>query len=161
MRDKLALATEHRKAGRFEDARQLFIELYAASPDDAQICYQYAWLHDNLGEERAAVPLYEHAIALGLPEDDLRNAMLGLGSTFRSLGEYEKALTYLQQGAAHFPDSNEFHVFMAMTLHNLGRHPEAMELLLRVIANTTSDQWVKRYQRALLFYADKLDQTWT
>ena len=88
-------------------------------------------------------------------------AMLGLGSTYRSLGEYEKALAYLQKGAARFPDSNEFHVFMAMTLYNLGRHPEAMELLLRVIATTTSDEWIKRYQRALLFYADKLDQTWT
>ena len=161
MREKLAHADAHRRAGRFEEARQLFIELYAATPDDAQVNYHYAWMHDNLGEESAAVPLYVRAIELGLPETDLRNAFLGLGSTYRTLGEYDKALATLKQGTDRFPDAHEFGIFSAMALHNLGCHAEAMELLLTYIGTaSTTDEWIRRYQRGILFYADKLDQVW-
>jgi hypothetical protein len=48
-----------------------------------------------------------------------------------------------------------------MALYNTGNHDEAMELLLKTLANTSGDPGVLRYQRAILFYADKLDETWS
>lgn len=157
---KLMEAIQHRAAGRFDEARKLLAELYAANPGNPEVNYHCAWLHDAMGEERAAVPYYERAIALGLPDADLRGAMLGLGSTYRCLGEYEKAVETLRRGLARFPEGWEFRVFLAMALYNTGHHAEAMEHLLRTVAETSSDEFVRRFQRAILFYADRLDETW-
>jgi len=160
MKDKVAQAIELRMAKRLDEAGKLFAELYEAHPDNAEVNYHYAWLHDSLGEERAAVPFYERAIALGLPDEDLRGALLGLGSTYRTLGEFEKAVSLLRQGVARFPDAGEFPVFLAMALYNVGAHTEAMELLLKTVANTSNDPGIQRFQRAILFYANQLDKTW-
>lgn len=160
MQDKLAQAIEHRTEKRFDEAKALFTELYRDHPDDPLVNYHYAWLSDSLGEESAAVPFYEKAIAGGLPDTDLRGAMLGLGSTYRTLGEYTKSADLLRRGMFRFPEAGEFPVFLAMALYNLGEHAEAMELLLKVIADTADDDGIQNFQRAILFYADKLDQTW-
>lgn len=160
MNDKLAQAIEYRTAQRFDEAKTLFAELHAENPDDALVNYHTAWLHDSMGDESGAVPYYERAIALGLPDDDLRGALLGLGSTYRALGQYEKAVATLSRGMVRFPEAGEFPTFLAMALYNTGNHDEAMELLLKTLANSSSDPGVLRYQRAILFYADKLDETW-
>jgi predicted Zn-dependent protease len=78
MQPEFALAIEHLTAKRFDHARLLFRELHTKHPDDAQVNYHYARLHDRMGEEAAAAPLYERAIALGLPDEDLREAFLCL-----------------------------------------------------------------------------------
>ncbi|TCP68322.1 tetratricopeptide repeat protein [Baia soyae] len=55
--------------------------------------YVSAWSHDVLCLESEAIPYYERAIELGLSkEDDLEGALLGLGSTYRVLGQYEKSI---------------------------------------------------------------------
>jgi tetratricopeptide (TPR) repeat protein len=161
MSDRLAEAIRLREAGRLEEARASLLELVAAHSDDATINYQCAWSHDALGLEREAVPFYERAIALGLPDEDLKGALLGLGSTYRSLGQYQKAIETLGKGAALFPEQRSFEVFLAMALYNTGAHAQAMERLLRALAETSADESIQRYKRAILFYSDKLDETWT
>jgi hypothetical protein len=47
-----------------------------------------------------------------------------------------------------------------MAYYNIGEHAKAMELLLNSLVNTSNDQGVLRYQRAIRFYSDKLNQTW-
>jgi tetratricopeptide (TPR) repeat protein len=160
MDEQLALAIEHRRAERYTEAEAILTELRAAYPTSGVVYYQSAWLMDTQGKERAAVPYYEQAIALGLPPDDLRGALLGLGSTYRSLGEYAKAADVLRRGMTEFPHGQEFATFLAMALYNLGEHAEAMELLLRVAAETSTNDGVQKYKRAILFYADKLDEVW-
>lgn len=115
-------------------------------------------MHDKLGLEREAIPFYERAIAQGLSGDDLKGAMLGLGSTYRCLGEYQKPAELLRDGARLFPDGREFEVFLA--LYNLGDPQGAMELLLRNLAETSHDAGIIRYKNALLFYAGNLDERW-
>jgi hypothetical protein len=59
-----------------------------------------------------------------------------------------------------FPNNHEYRVFIAMTYYNLGDHASAMELLLNSLADTSKDEGVLRYQRAIRFYSDKLNDTW-
>src|SRR5215468_8730383 len=118
MRDRLQEAIELRSTGHAEEARSILLDLVAAAPDDAQINYQAAWVHDTLGREREAVPLYVRAIEQGLPETDLEGALLGLGSTYRTLGAYQQAEETLRHGMATFPRNRAFQVFLAMTLYN-------------------------------------------
>lgn len=160
MRDRLQEAIELRSTGRAEEARTILLGLVAAHPDDAEINYQTAWVHDTLGREREAVSFYVRAIEQGLTDKDLEDALLGLGSTYRTLGEYQQAEETLRCGMATFPNNRAFQVFLAMTLYNLHRYHEATELLLTNLAETTSDATIIQYKRAILFYAPQLDQVW-
>ncbi|MCO6503238.1 MAG: tetratricopeptide repeat protein [Acidimicrobiales bacterium] len=102
------------------DLDGLLAELERA-PDDARLHYLVACAYDGQGLEHEAVPHYVKAIATGLDGDELRNAHLGLGSTYRAIGRYEEALDTFDRGLETFPGAPELLVFRAMTLHNLGR----------------------------------------
>lgn len=146
--------------GRIEEARQHGLLQLVEHPQHAELHYEVAGLHDNLGRESQAIPLYQKAIALGLSEASLRGAWLGLGSSYRSTGQYAEALAAFEQGQARFPDANEFRVFGAMARYNLGQHKEGMETLLRVLAETTADPALVTYRRAMALYAEDLDRRW-
>ena len=158
--EELNLALQLRKENNLLQSNQIFIKLAKDNPLNAYIQYQCAWSYDRLGEEAKAVPYYEKAIQGGLAEEDLQSAYLGLGSTFRALGEYEKSKAVLTKAIELFPNNEALRVFYAMTLYNLNEQQSAMELLLKCIVNTSSDAEVQKYKRAIEFYADKLDETW-
>ena len=160
LREKLASAINLRKSERHEEAREVLLTLYSEFPEDPDVNYQCAWIHDLLGLEREAIPFYERAIETGLNGDDLKSALLGMGSTYRCIGEYQKSIETFQRALILFPGSHEFNVFLAMAYYNIGKHSKAMELLLNSLADTSSDAGLIRYQRAIRFYSDKLNQTW-
>jgi len=138
----------------------MLAELYAASPDDALTTYEYACGHDILGDERGAIPLYERALGLGLAEPERRGATLGLGSSLRCVGRFAEAEQTLRRGVAEYADGAEFVAFLGLTLHNLGRHGEAVGLLLRLLADTSAAAPIARYGRALRYYAERPDELW-
>ena len=159
MRDRLKKAVSLREEGNLYEANTMLVELATQFPDNAQVNYQCAWSYDVLGLEKEAVAYYEKAIALGLPQTDLQEAYLGLGSTYRTIGEYEKSKALLLEGIDIF-DSHALRVFLAMTLYNLGEYEEAMRILLTVIAETSGDANIEIYKKAIAFYSDKLDEVW-
>ncbi|HTS22466.1 MAG TPA: tetratricopeptide repeat protein [Casimicrobiaceae bacterium] len=156
----LALARELRARGKHAEARELLVALAAQSPNDAELQYEAACVHDFLGEEASAVAYYRAALLGSLSEGHLRGAYLGLGSTYRALGLYTEAEAILRQGVERFPDANEMKVFLAMALHNLGQSKAAVERLLAVLAQTSSDREIQAYRRAILLYAQDIDRTW-
>jgi tetratricopeptide (TPR) repeat protein len=165
MQDRLQEAKYLRETGRarqdqilLEKACTLLLDLVAAFPDDAEVNFQTAWVHDNLGREREAVPFYVRAIEQGLSGKELERALPGLGSTYRYLGDYQHAEETLRRGLEAFPHNRAFHVFLAMTLYNRQRYSEAMELLLTTLAETTSDETLLYYKRPILGYAPLLDE---
>ncbi|GGA27499.1 tetratricopeptide repeat protein [Psychrobacillus lasiicapitis] len=160
MTDGLAHAIDLRNEGNFQESNALLLRMVEKWPNDAVINYQCAWSFDVLGKENEAITYYENAIALGLPESDLQEALLGLGSTYRALGEYEKSRDVLLKGINLFPTNHSIQVFYAMTLYNLNEHHHAMELLLKCLLDTTSDKDILNYQKAIRFYSDKLNNVW-
>ena len=160
LHEKLASAIHLRESENYEEARQLLLALHSEFPDDPQVNYQCAWIHDLLGLEREAIPFYEKAIQTGLNDEDLKSALLGMGSTYRCIGEYQKSIDTFQHARALFPDSHEFNVFLGMAYYNIGEHAKGMELLLNSLADTSSDEGILSYRRAIRFYSDKLNQIW-
>lgn len=160
LHEKLASAITLRESDHHEEARRLLLELHAEFPEDPQVNYQCAWIHDLMGLEREAIPFYEKAVQTGLSGDELKSALLGMGSTYRCIGEYQKSIETFHQALIRFPDSPEFKVFLGMAYYNIGEHSKAMELLLNTLVDTSSDEDLLRYQRAIRFYSDKLDQIW-
>jgi tetratricopeptide (TPR) repeat protein len=160
-RDLLAEAVAMREAGQVEEAKRLLLDLHTQSPDDPIINLQCAWAHDKLGLEAEAVPFYEAAVRLGLDGEDLRSALLGLGSTYRTLGRYDDALATLTRGVETFPDDPSMQVFRAMALYNNGKPKEACQVLLQIVSDTTSDEGIRSYRAAIDIYAADLDRTWS
>ena len=136
------------------------MQLMDWDPNDAYLEYQIAWSFDLLGEEAEAVPHYKQAIELGLEDEDLQGAIIGLGSTYRTLGRYEESRKILETGMSRLPDNGAMKVFNAMTLYNLQDHRQAMEVLLKTIADKTNNEDIKRYKKAIAFYAEHLDDVW-
>ena len=157
---ELEKAIDLRKIGKYTESNQLLLKLVQKFPNNATINYQCAWSFDILGEERNAVPYYENAIELGLSFGELEGALIGLGSTYRTLGEYEKSKQIFIKGIETFPDNKAIQTFYSMTLYNLGEHSKAIELLLKCLIETTTDPQIIRYKKAIEFYSDKLDEIW-
>ena len=109
-----------------------------------------------LGRAAEALPYYEKAVALGLPPNELSGALVGLGSTLRALDQLERSAAVLRSGQAQFPDNAEFAAFLALTLHQQGRHAEALRLALATLCETTDDPGLTAYQRAIRHEAERL-----
>ena len=153
-------ADKLRAKDRHEEACQLLVQLAAEFPTNPVVQYKTACVYDFLGREREAIPYYHAAIENDLPETDLRGAYLGLGSTYRTLGQYAESKKILLEGLSRFPNANEMKVFFAMTLYNLGENHEAVSSLLKLVTETSSDEKIRDYERAILFYADDLNKKW-
>lgn len=160
MRSKLEEAIRLRAQGQAKQAITIFAQLLEEEPNNAELLYQMAWAHDNLGLEKQAVPYYVAALRYQLGESHRPGALLGLGSTYRTLGQYENAKEILAQGVGEFPNHRELKVFYAMVLYNVGEHAKAMNLLLTELVDTTNDAGIASFEKAIRFYADKLNQIW-
>ena len=158
MSDTLERAIRFRKAGELEEARAVLLKLLERNPEDPAVNYQCAWVHDRMGLEREAIPLYERAIERGLSGGDLEGAILSLGSSYRAVGNPAKAAEVLRGGVARFPHNRAMQVFLAMALHDLDEHAQAMEILLRNLAETSSDPEISAYKEALSYYANRLNE---
>ena len=155
--EAMALRASGDEAGR-QRARELLLTLAAELPDDAEVAYQTAWLHDVLGLEAEAAPFYERALAgTGLAESDRLGSHLGYASTLRTLGRYPEAVAAFHEGLAEFPFDHALRTFLAMALYNVGEHHEAMRTLLETLAATSSDPGIQSYRPAIEYYAKDLD----
>jgi len=148
-----------RSEGSFETTMAYLTKILDQRPDDPMVHYQIAWTHDALGKEADAAPAYEKAIALGLTGEALQGAYLGLGSTYRCLGDYQNSKRVLEKAISLFPENGALKAFFALTQYNLKNYSAAMELLLKELVRSSGDKEIKSYSRALLFYADKLEET--
>ncbi|HST18096.1 MAG TPA: tetratricopeptide repeat protein [Gaiellaceae bacterium] len=157
---RLEHAAALREQGELDEARTILLELRAEFPKDARIAVQTAWVHDSLGLEDDAVEHYEVAIAGDLTDDDLRGALLGLGSTYRALGRDDDSARTFRTATERFPDDLALRVFRALTNYNRGHSRDAVADLVRVLLESTSDLSILRYRRSLAAYAEDLDRSW-
>jgi hypothetical protein len=109
-----------------------------------------ATAYDRDGYEAEAIPHYEQAIAAGLPDELLEEAMLGLGSSLRNVDRVDESVRVLEDAVRRFPDHRALPVFLAFSLWTAGRRGEALALLARRIGEGSG------YDRAIREYADEI-----
>lgn len=123
--------------------------LLAGRPEgDATADFERASLHDMLGQEHQAIPLYRRAMAIGLDAERQGYAAIQLASTLRNVGELDEARTLLEGMQSDERLGAAARAFLALTLHDLGRRSEALRLVLADYA-----PHVPLYGRALGEYA--------
>jgi tetratricopeptide (TPR) repeat protein len=155
-KDELDAIVGARAHGQAEEIFPRLQKLDAKHPHVAEINYQLAWTCDVLDRAADALPYYEKAVALGLPPNELSGALIGLGSTLRTLGQLERSAAVLRSGQLQFPDNPEFPVFLSLTLHAQGKSADALRLALDTLCDTTDDPGLTAYQRAIRHAAAKL-----
>ena len=116
-----------------------------------------AYAHDREGREHEAVVHYDAAYRMGGPADDRAGFLLGYGSTLRNVGRLDDSLAVLRAAVVDFPEHHAMRCFLALTLHSLGRHAEALATALDVILGLrAAGPSVATFARALGEYRDEL-----
>lgn len=118
----------------------------------ARILFERASLRDALGFEADAVPLYEAALAAGLPSPDGERAVIQLASSLRNLGRAEEAFALLEPFVEDDEVGAQASAFAALCLIDLGRNAEAARLALSALAPRLPE-----YGRAVASYVDDLE----
>jgi len=121
--------------------------------EEGLAAYRVACDHDRHGREAEAIPNYERALALGLPADDRRGALVGLGSSLRNVGRHADAVAVLRDAVREFPDDASLATFLSLALYSSGDPRAAMVTLLDVVLRHAP---VAEYARALSAYRDQL-----
>lgn len=125
--------------------------LSTASYSDTRTMFERASLEDFLGDEAAAVPLYEAALSGGLDVDRENQARIQLASSLRNVGRLREAFEVLQQ----FEFSSEYisarDAFAALTLRDLGEGERALQQALHA-----AHPALGKYRRAVEAYAAEL-----
>lgn len=154
MKQLFEQAIQFRNEKKYAQARDILIGLtnFTQNPE---VLYECACIHDVMGLETEAVPFYEKAIVNGLKGESLCGAYIGLGSTYRCIGQYNKAIVTLEAGIKQFPDNDTMKVFLSIAKYNSKEYEEAMKLLLETVVKL---EGVKEYERAILFYKDHLNE---
>lgn len=152
---KIKLLRREGKADQAFDAAQKALAQFPNSPD---LNYLAGSICDAHRTENEAVPFYIRSLELGLHGFDRRDALLGLASTYRSLGKYEESKRIFEMGIKDFPEYRPYQVFLALTEFNLKQSNISIRRLLEQLVETTSDQEIQSYEKALRFYSTRLNE---
>ena len=115
---------------------------------DAEALFELAGVHDALGLENQAIPLYRRAIEAGLEGTSALRAAIQLASTLRNVGNSAEAVRILGSTPHAGSDEGARQAFLALALHDEGRHGDALRTALLALIPTLDG-----YQRSLGEYA--------
>ncbi len=133
------------------DNRALIESLAAELPPDSAIAsFERACVFDSTDASDLAVPLYQDALARGLPEGRRRRAVIQLASSLRNVGRAEESVVLLTEELEAPSDEldDAVRAFLALALTDVGREREAVSHAL-----TALGPHLPRYQRSLANYA--------
>ncbi|RLP71273.1 hypothetical protein D9V30_00955 [Mycetocola reblochoni] len=119
---------------------------------DAAARYEWASVHDFLGREAEAVPLYLAALDAGLDEVRRPQAVVQLASSLRNTGAAAEVVELLRAEPTSPVTGEASAAFLALALYDAGRPAEALQTALRALVPT-----LPLYRGALTRYVDELD----
>lgn len=119
------------------------------APGEARATFERASMHDFLGEEEAAVPLYRAALTTGLDAPQRTEAIVQLASSLRNVGDHSGAIALLQAVTPEDPLYVAARAFLALALLDDDKPARAVSTALHALA-----PHVPLYGRAVEEYAD-------
>ena len=122
--------------------------------DPARAAFERAAAHDRAGREAEAIPDYEEALRLGLPDQVRQQALVGLGSSLRNVRRHRDAVEVLRGAVSEYPGHAGLRLFLALALWSGGDEREAFRTLGRIVLDEAD---LRGYGRAAAFYIDELD----
>ena len=126
------------------------------SEGSARRMFERASAQDSTGHSDRAVPLYEAALAAGLPTGLRRQAVIQLSSSLRNMGQAQRAVDLLTAELECDQDelTGAVRTFLALALVDVGREREAVASALTALA-----EYLPRYNRSVARYAHALTES--
>jgi Flp pilus assembly protein TadD len=120
-----------------------------AESTSAQAALTQALSFDAAGREKQAIPLYRRALAGGLAGDDLHTALVGLGSSLRTIGKTQSAITTLRKARRLFPRDIVVMMFLALAHYDNRQRDLVIRQLGDALLTESTQPRVARYRRVL------------
>jgi tetratricopeptide (TPR) repeat protein len=117
---------------------------------DPVALFEWASVHDYIGREDEAIPLYEAALEHGLAGRKRREALIQLSSSLRLVGRTPKAVAVLTEAWEGDELDGARAAFLALALRDEGDQKTALRVALNALAKTLPQYGsaVERYSRA-------------
>ena len=129
-RKQLALAAEHHKAGRVEEAERAYRDLLRDNPNNVDAMRLLAGIVANRHNVDEAEPLLRSAIALA---PDFYLALLDLGGILHEQHRYAEAIECFERAVELEPNSSRSHYMLASTQAPAGQTYRALDSYRRVL----------------------------
>ncbi|MDH3747366.1 MAG: sulfotransferase [Gammaproteobacteria bacterium] len=129
-RKKLAHAAEHHKAGRIEDATELYKEVLRDNPNNVDALRMLGIIAYSVSDIDEAERLFRRAVKLA---PDFVNAIIDLGNTLKDQNRFEEAIDCFRQAINLEPTGVKAHFLLASTLSPAALSNEAIESYERVL----------------------------
>lgn len=104
---------------------------------------------DAAGCEKQAIPLYRLALARGLANEDLHTALIGLGSSLRTVGKTAAAISTLRKARRLFPRDVVVIMFLALAHYDAGQRDLAIRQLGDALLKESKQPRLAGYRRVL------------
>ncbi|MBU4464253.1 MAG: tetratricopeptide repeat protein [Actinobacteria bacterium] len=131
--------------------RDLDLLLEGRPEGDAVALFERASLHDYLGEEAAAIPLYRAALDAGLDDPYRTEGLIQLASSLRNTGDASGAIALLRGIPDADPLADAARAFLALALFDDQKPAAALRTALHALTPHLS-----AYRRSLDAYAHAL-----
>jgi hypothetical protein len=145
-----ATADDQRPARLLSEMRSLASDRPA---NDPSALYELASVHDFVGHEEEAVPLYEAALEQGLSGTRRPQAIIQLASSLRNIGKPAAAVELLQALGSDDVTGDAAQAFLALAQWDRGQHAAALRTALTALSRS-----LPLYQRAVADYAAQLSE---
>jgi tetratricopeptide (TPR) repeat protein/2-polyprenyl-3-methyl-5-hydroxy-6-metoxy-1,4-benzoquinol methylase len=124
-----ALALQHHRAGRLQQAQNLYRQTLAIEPQHAQSLHYLGVLALQAGRPDTAVDLIGQAIAL---ENRNPESHYNIGLAFRALGRMDEVIAHCRRAVALKPDYADAHLNLGNALKQQGKLDDASASYRRV-----------------------------
>jgi len=125
------LALQHHRAGRLQDAEQLYRQILTEQPEHAAATHNLAVIARQIGRSDVAVNMLRRAIAL---KPNFAEAHTNLGNALMDTGQFGEAIAAYRQAIALNPNLPEGHNNLGNALRQTGQLEEAIAAFRRAIA---------------------------
>ena len=129
-RQKLALAAEHHKQGRHDEAERLYRQLLADSPQNVDAMRLLAGILTHKSETDESEALLQKAVSLA---PDFALAFLDLGQIYHEQHRYGEAIDCFQRASRLQPTAAKPHYLLGSTLAPVGRTEDALAAYRRAL----------------------------
>ncbi len=129
--DTINQARELHKAGRLQEAEQLYRQVLTVAPENAGVIHLLGMIAFQTGKLDVASQLISHAIIKDSNQAAFHN---NLGLVMQAQGQYERAVMLFKQAIDIAPRYEDAFCNLGITLENLGRLDEAIAAYDQAIA---------------------------
>jgi tetratricopeptide (TPR) repeat protein len=126
----LAIAIQYHQAGRLETAEQIYRQILAAEPNQADAWHLLGVIQAQTGNHQRAVEYIRRALAA---RPGWVEAQVNLGNALREQGNLDEAVAFLQQAVQGRPDFAAAHVNLGTALKDQGKLDEAIARYRRAL----------------------------